>query len=67
MTNESTLATKVRERIAASVPEQQNVLFSPAVVDAMKLADMFESIKPQEYILPLDAMVGFPAMAKSED
>ncbi len=60
----STLSEKVQARIIGSEYEQKNILFGPAVIDAMRLADLFESVKPQEYILPLDAMVGFPVVAK---
>lgn len=39
---------------------ERTALFSPQVQEAMLLADLFDSIKPKEYVLPLDILAGFP-------
>lgn len=33
--------------------------FSPEIEEALRLSDVFDEIRPQAYILPLDAMAGF--------
>ena len=43
--------------------EQTSVGFDAAVIDAMRLADLYEDIKPTDYVLPLDAMAGIPSPA----
>jgi hypothetical protein len=65
MADYSILTEKVRDRITAIDSNHHNSIFEPAVIDAMRLADMFASVEPQEYILPLDEMFGFPVAAKS--
>jgi hypothetical protein len=59
------LSERVRELITNSETVQKNIFFDSAVIEAMRLADLFESIKPQEYILPLDAMAGFPVISRT--
>jgi hypothetical protein len=59
----STLVAAVKERIKS---EQKKIPFEKPVLDAMELADKFESVKPEEYVLPLDAMAGFRVPVKSE-
>lgn len=61
------LVENVNDRITAIEREQKEALFNPAVLEAMKLADLYEAVKPQDYILPLDAMVGFPIAAKTSE
>ena len=67
MTQDNTLVSRTKERIEEiaqkSSSSDQGGLFSPEVEEAMRLADMYAAIKPQEYILPLDAMAGFPVSA----
>jgi hypothetical protein len=43
-----------------------STLFSPEALDALRLSDIFESVRPQEYVLPLDAMAGFPRHVSSD-
>jgi hypothetical protein len=43
-----------------------SALFSPEALDALRLSDIFESVRPQEYILPLDAMAGFPRQVPAD-
>ena len=56
----SPLVDSVQGRIIA-MPQTRttNSDFSPALLEAIRLADMFESVKPEAYILPLDALAGF--------
>lgn len=53
------LVTLVKMRIAEIEESPAIVKFSPAVLEAMRLADLFESVHSQEYILPLDVLAGF--------
>lgn len=64
MENDTALKDKVAARISATTAIQKKFLSDPAVMEAMRLADLYEDIKPSEYILPLDAMAGFPVQAK---
>ena len=64
MANNTSLKDKVAERINETTAIQKKFLCDPAVKEAMRLADLFEDIKPSEYILPLDAMAGFPVQTK---
>lgn len=52
----SALAEAVKTKMNA---EKNKGLFDENVLDAMKLADQFKDVTPEEYILPLDAMAGF--------
>jgi len=54
------IADRVASRIAAA--DQHSVEFSPAQMDAMRMSDMFPSVQPDLYVLPLDAMGGFPPL-----
>lgn len=36
---------------------------NPAVAEAMRLSELYEYIKPKDYVLPLDAMAGLPSPA----
>ena len=45
---------------AAIASDQGELNFNPAVLDAMRLSELFEYIKPTDYVLPLDAMAGIP-------
>ena len=40
-------------------------LFSQAALDALSLSDKFEIVTAREYVLPLDALAGFPRQVKS--
>ena len=53
----TTLTEKVTNRLAEidSVPNRK----SSSVDRAIELADLYANVKPQEYILPLNAMAGF--------
>ncbi|MDP3135244.1 MAG: hypothetical protein Q8N17_02790 [Burkholderiaceae bacterium] len=42
---------------------QADLNTNPAIEEAMRLAELYEYIKPQEYVLPLDAMAGLPSPA----
>lgn len=55
--NQSQLVEAVR---SARANEHVEVIFEPAVVEAMRLADLYDHIKPADYVLPLDAMAGHP-------
>jgi hypothetical protein len=55
----SPLVDSVQDRIIAIPKTSTRSDFSPALLEAIKLADMFESVKPEAYILPLDALAGF--------
>ena len=37
---------------------------SPELLEAMRLADLYEFVRPIEYTLPLDALAGFWTMNK---
>ncbi|MBI1187663.1 MAG: hypothetical protein GC206_10110 [Alphaproteobacteria bacterium] len=50
------LAMAVQKRIKEA---EDAPLFDDAVVEAMRLADRFEAVKAEEYVLPLDALAGF--------
>jgi len=45
----------VRERLRNS----EGPILSPQVEDALRLADEFDGIQPEEYKIPLDALAGF--------
>lgn len=53
-----TLTDEVRQRV--NDRSEDELIFSPAVLEAMRLADAFAQVTPQEYVLPLDALAGFP-------
>lgn len=57
------LAKVVQDRL----DENSQSLFSPEALAALRLCDVFDSVRPQEYILPLDAMAGFPRHAETDD
>lgn len=40
--------------------EENKDLFSPEALAALRLCELFDSVRPQEYVLPLDALAGFP-------
>ncbi len=40
---------------------QSGPMFSPAALEAMRLADLFAAVSPAMETLPLDALAGFPA------
>lgn len=40
--------------------ESNSEMFSDEVREAMAMADKFSTIEPEPYILPLDALAGFP-------
>jgi hypothetical protein len=52
------LAKAVLKRLK-QVGEKKRPMFDKAAVEAMQLADKFETVKADEYVLPLDAMAGF--------
>jgi hypothetical protein len=55
---QQTLSDRVRDRLTS--PEQDASLSAPELVEAMRLSDLYEAVQPQVYVLPLDAMAGFP-------
>ncbi|QOZ09237.1 hypothetical protein [Bradyrhizobium sp. CCBAU 51765] len=57
------LAKVVQDRLS----ENSQSLFSPEALAALRLCDVFDSVRPQEYVLPLDAMAGFPSHTQSDD
>jgi hypothetical protein len=58
--NQSHLVDAVKIAVAN---ENKSANFDAAVIEAMRLADLFEHIKPVDYVLPLDAMAGLPSPA----
>jgi hypothetical protein len=66
MANDSLLVEKVNQRLTAENNSHENLIFKPALLKAMKLADLYVAVEPLEYILPLDEMVGLPVAAKSQ-
>jgi hypothetical protein len=52
----SKIAEEVQEVIKSKAA---SVYFPPEVEDAIRLADLFDSVKPEVYVVPLDAMAGF--------
>ena len=40
-------------------------VLSPEAAHAMKLAEQFSEIQPEPYVLPLDAMAGFPVAVRN--
>jgi hypothetical protein len=61
---DKSITERVAERMAEQAPPR---VFTPEVVEAMRLADLYESVKPEEYILPIDALAGFPAHKTSRE
>ncbi len=60
MNKKKKLDVKVRERLKrVNRQSKEGTMFSPEVLEAIKLADLFEDIKPEPYILPLDRLAGF--------
>jgi hypothetical protein len=59
MENSGELFEKVKACMARLAEGRSAEMFSPAVLDALRLADLFEDVRPQEYVLPLNAMAGF--------
>lgn len=62
MSTKISLADKVQQKVG-NVAEP---LVTPSMLEAIRLADMFDGIKPDAYLLPLDAMTGFKAATKVE-
>lgn len=56
MARQPSLTDTIRDLAARQSDE---ALFAPEVVEAMRLADLYEDIQPKEYILPLNALGGF--------
>ena len=55
-----TLVGKVEQRVAESDAYFRDpTLFTAELKAALKLNDLFEYVKPEEYVLPLDALAGF--------
>lgn len=57
-----TLTEKVKS-VLDELPAPAEPLFSPAVLEAMALADKYSDIKPVEFTLPLDALAGMAPFA----
>ncbi|MCA3002797.1 MAG: hypothetical protein ACK5RJ_13940 [Burkholderiales bacterium] len=58
---QATLAEMVEKCLESAEAEVSKKLLADAAIrEASRLADMYEHIKPSDYILPLDAMAGFP-------
>lgn len=56
------------EAVRKKVRDEKNKrLFDDNVLDAMKMADQFAEVKPEEYILPLDAMAGFKVATRPRE
>lgn len=58
----TSLVKAVKDRVLSA---QEDIPFDQAIIDAMELAEKFEAIKPEEYVLPLDAMAGFRVGTKA--
>ena len=63
--NES-LAERVKEVLEPVYSDNARGMFSDEVLDAMRLAELFEDVEPQIYALPLETMAGgvLPAWAR---
>lgn len=61
MTVEKKLADVVTERLATDARMKDTSIFSPEVVEALRLSELYAIGKPKEYVLPLNAMAGFRA------
>lgn len=49
------------ETVAARLGDNADQpLFSQAALDALSLSEKYQSVTATEYVLPLDAMAGFP-------
>ena len=55
-----TLAECVADALTRAERRGATDVFSEEVRDAMRLADLFSDVCPQEDCLPIDAMAGFP-------
>lgn len=66
MKTKLTLQESVNNRIN-SIAKQTDLNFSPAVLEAMRLADVYESVKSQEHILPLDTLAGFVVTSRHDN
>lgn len=51
--------TSLVDAVQATLDKNEE-MFSPQALEALRLSDKFESVTAPEYILPLDAMAGFP-------
>ena len=60
MSTNQPLTEKAREKRKNAESELKEI-FTKEILDAMRLADQFSSVEPEPYILPLDALAGFPA------
>lgn len=61
MSSKSALKDTVEKCLeSAAAVKNKKFLDDPAIAEASRLADVYENIKPNDYILPLDAMAGFP-------
>ena len=58
----SKISEEVQELIKST---SASVFFPPEVEDAIRLADLYDSVKPEVYVFPLDAMAGFFNPAES--
>jgi hypothetical protein len=59
--NES-LVTAVKTRLDQEGSSRQ--ILSEEILEAIRLADMFPDVKPEPYILPLDALAGYSPKMK---
>jgi hypothetical protein len=57
MSSKEKLAERVRNKIQSV--KTSGTAFSPEMMDALRLAEQFEGITPQDYLLPIDEMAGF--------
>ena len=58
--NQSQLVEAVR---SVTANEKVAVVFDAATTEAMRLSDLYDYIRPTDYVLPLDAMAGHPITA----
>jgi hypothetical protein len=47
--------------------ESGNASFSPEALEALRLCDLFDNVKPDDYLLPIDAMAGFVVARQQPD
>ncbi|WP_244472240.1 hypothetical protein [Methylobacterium sp. Leaf108] len=66
MTQASNIAESVAEALDRAEKQPGSTAFSPAVLDAIRLADIFSDVNPQEDFLPIDALAGFPVSRLSQ-
>ncbi|OYW63034.1 MAG: hypothetical protein B7Z40_15695 [Bosea sp. 12-68-7] len=58
--------TRLSQVVAERLDTAAKPDFSPEVLDALRLCDIFESVRPEEYLTPIDALAGFRSTTPRE-